>query len=285
MRPRRRSGTLVNTLLVLASLVLSLAAFELFLVWDNWRPYFEHTTLQFGGQKFGLMERAEDLRDLHDAAVIVGDSFTHGQACGAERNYPGTLGRLLRAHGDPYRVVNLGVSGADPFLYLQLVEGLAASGRRPSYVVVTLYANDIEVSCPACRFVERLRHDPSFSPAQIARLESFCRERCWKTDTLTMIGTAHFGALRRFHTWLYHKLYVYSLLRETLARLAMQLGVNVGWGRAAYPPLWQDHQGLEFRLVKFALAGIRDAMGGAGASRMMVVIYPDVQNIDRENAY
>ena len=36
-----------------------------------------------------------------------------------------------------------------------------------------------------------------------------------------------------------------------------RIGNNV-WGRAAYPPLWQNHQSLEFRLVKLALGGIRD---------------------------
>ncbi|MFL6566121.1 MAG: hypothetical protein ACJ8G5_14395, partial [Burkholderiales bacterium] len=121
--------------------------------------------------------------------------------------------------------------------------------------------------------------------ADIARLESLCHARCASVEASSTIGTGHFSPIRRFHTWLYHRFYVYGLLRETLARLAMQLGVKVGWGRAAYPALWQDHQGLEFRLVKFALAGIRDAVGGAGAAPMMVVIYPDVQNIGRENAY
>ena len=281
----RRAGALVNTLLVVASAVVCLAAIELFLIWDNWRPRFDHTTLEFGGHKFRVLEPAEALRDLRNTAAVLGDSFTHGAACGAERNYPGHLGRLVRQHGDPYRVVNLGVSGADPFMYLQLVEGLLASGRSPSFLVVTLYANDIEVSCSVCGFLERVRNDPAFSAEEIARLETFCRARCAKLDDTTMVGTEHFSLVRRAHTWLYTKLYVYGLLRDTLARLAMRVGINVGWGRAAYPPLWQNHQSLEFRLVKLARGGIRDALRRAGDGRMMVVIYPDVQNIRKDNVY
>jgi lysophospholipase L1-like esterase len=282
----RRAGALLNAVLVVASVALSLAAVELYLAWDNWRPRFEHTTLEFGAERFRVMEPARALRDFHNTAAVLGDSFTHGAACGGERNYPGHLGRLVREHGDPYRVVNLGVSGADPFMYLSLLEGLRASGQEPSFVVVTLYANDIEFSCSLCAFLERIRGEHSFSAEELARLESFCRARCTAaTEVLGMAGTGHYGALRRLHTWLLTKFYVYGLLRDTLARVTMALGVNVGWGRAAYPPLWQDHRSLEFRLVKFALAGIRDALGGPGTRRMTVVIYPDVQDLRKDNVY
>lgn len=282
----RRTGAVVNSLLVLGSVVLSLAVFELFLAWDNWRPRFEHATLEVGGQKFRVLERSEALRDFRNTAAVVGDSFTDGAACGSERNYPGHLARLVRQNGDPRRVVNLGVSGADPFIYLQLVEGLLATGRIPSFVIVTLYANDIEFSCSVCGFLDRIRNDPSFSAAEITRLESLCRGNCATAHDSPVGGAGHFSLARRIHTWLYTNFYVYGLLRETLAGLALRLGINkLGWGRTAYPPLWRNADSLEFRLMKFALAGIRDALGGSEAARMMVVIYPDVQNIGKENVY
>src|SRR5262245_19467421 len=120
----RRAGAFVNAALVLASVALTLAAVELYLVWDNWRPRFEHTTLEFGAERFRVMEPPQALRDFHGTAAVLGDSFTHGAACGRERSYPGQLDSLVRQHGERYRVVNLGVSGADPFMYLSLLEGL-----------------------------------------------------------------------------------------------------------------------------------------------------------------
>lgn len=271
----------INCLLVLASVVLVLAAFELFLVWDNRRPQLEPTRLELGGRQFRFFERPEALADLRNAAAVIGDSFTAGEACGDGRSYPSQLDRLARENGYPYRFVNLGVPGADPFMYLQVLEGLIATGRVPSAAVVTLYNNDIELTCSACSYLERVRADPRFSAEDIARLEAFCAA-CTKTSNSP---SGHYGPLRRAHSWLWKNLYAYALFRDAFVRLTMQLGWNIGFGRTAYPALWQDHGGLEFKLLEFALAGTRDALRGAGASRPLVVIYPDVQNIGKDNIY
>lgn len=270
-----------NLLVLLASALFAVGAFELFLTLENRRPALEPASLELGGRQFDFVERPQALSRLDDAAAVVGDSFTAGVACGIGRNYPSHLGRLVAGERDLQRVVNLGVSGADPFMYLQLVEGLLTSGRVPSALVVTLYSNDIELTCSACNFLERIRHDAAFSAAEIARLESFCRN-CIKSQNSRR---GHYSPVRQLHIWLNRNLHVYGLLRDGLVRLSMNLGYNVGWGRTAYLPLWQDPGSTEFKLLRLALAGMRDASKGAGVGRMMVVIYPDVVNIRHDNVY
>jgi hypothetical protein len=271
----------VNGLVALASVVLVLLIFEAFLVWDNRRPQLEPTRLELGGREFRFFERPEALSDLRNTAAVIGDSFTAGEACGNGRSYPSQLDRLARESGYPHRFVNLGVPGADPFMYLQVIEGLIATGRAPSAAVITLYNNDIELTCSACSYLERIRGEARFSAEDIARLEAFCAA-CTKTSNSP---SGHHGPLRRAHSWLWKNVYLYALFRDAFVRLTMQFGWNIGFGRTVYPALWQDHAGLEFKLVEFALAGTRDALRAAGAARPLVVIYPDVQNIRRDNVY
>lgn len=271
----------INSLLGLAGVIVALAACELFLAWDNRRPPVKLESLEIGSQEFKFLERSAALHSFHDVAAIIGDSFTVGAACGAGRNYPSYLDSLLRRHDAPYRVVNLGVAGADPFTYLSLIEALVVTRRIPSFVVVTLYSNDIELTCSACKFLDRIRNDPDFSPDEVAKLEAHCRN-CTEAHNSP---TAHHSLRRKVHTWLLNRLNVYNLFRDSLVGISMKLGFNIGWGRTAYTPLWQDHRSMEFKLLKFALAGMRDALGGAGVSKMMVVIYPDVENLRRDNAY
>lgn len=274
-------GFFANGLLALASALLALVAFELFLVWDNRRPQIEPTRLELGGRQFRFFERPAALADLRGAAVVIGDSFTAGEACGDGRSYPSQLDRLARESGYPQRFVNLGVPGADPFMYLLVVEGLIATGRAPAAAIVTLYNNDIELTCSACSYVGRIRRDARFSAEELARLEAFCA-------ACTATGNApggHHGALRRAHGWLWKNVYVYALFRDAFVRLTMQFGGSIGFGRTAYPALWRDHAGLEFKLLEFALAETRDALRAAGAARPLVVIYPDVQNIRKDNIY
>ena len=280
-KTRWRRDIAINLILVLAAVVVPLVALELYLAWDNRRPTVPLTTVELDGQKYPFEESADALSDLHNKAVIVGDSFTAGAACCLAGSYPGRLDRLLAQHGETYRVLNLGVPGSDPFMYLRLIEGLLHSGRVPSLVVVTLFSNDIELTCSSCQYLGRIRRDSSFTPDEITRLTSFCGN-CWRANDTP---TAHYSVIRRIHTWLVDKSYAYVLLRDGLVGLSMKLGFNVGWGRTAYPPQWRSHQGIEFKMLRFALAGIRDALKARGVSRMMVVIYPDMENVRRENEY
>ena len=278
--------TAVNLLLLAASVLLCLGMAEAYLVWDNRRPQIPPTRLQLGGGEFRVWERAETLSDLRNAAIVVGDSFAAGEACADGRNYPTYFNQLASRAPAPYRVVNLGVPGADPLMYLQLVEGLVDSGRVPAAAVITLYSNDVELTCSSCRYLERMRADPSFSPEDIARLEALCSGCKSKAQDGRAAGAyAHYGVLRRTHTWLHQNFYIYGLLRETAVAASMQAGLNVGFGRSAYPALWQAHSGLEFKVVRFSLASIRDRLREAGVQRMMVVIYPDIENLKPENPY
>ena len=114
-KTRWRRDIAINLILVLAAVVVPLVALELYLAWDNRRPTVPLTTVELDGQKYPFEESADALSDLHNKAVIVGDSFTAGAACGLAGSYPGRLDRLLAQHGETYRVLNLGVPGSDPF--------------------------------------------------------------------------------------------------------------------------------------------------------------------------
>ncbi len=271
----------INLLLVFLSVALPLAAFELYLAWDNRRPHVPVNTVDVGGESFRFVARPEAVADAAGKLLILGDSFTVGAACGLDGSYPSELARRLERDGDPRGVLNLGISGADPLVYLHLVERLLALDRVPSTVVVTLYSNDIEIGCSACRYLDRLRRDPAFAAPEIARLEALCASCAKAKDA----PAALHGGPRRIHTWLQNKSYAYGLFRDALVGLSMKAGFNTGWGRTAYPPLWRDHAGTEYKLLKFALAGIRDTLAARGVTRVLVAIYPDVENLRAENPY
>ena len=271
----------INALLALIGLVIPLLLCEAYLRWDNRQPPVPLYSIDLAGRTYWFVERPEALADVHDAAVIIGDSFTAGLACGADGSYPRALGRFFAKNHQPYRALNLGVPGSDPFDYLHLVERLLASGRVPAMVVVTMNTNDIELLCSAVEDLDRVRQDPAFTPQEIARLEAL-RATCQKAHGAPM---ASFSPIRRIHTWITMKSDTYGVIRDGLVALSMRFGFNSGWGRTAYPQLWKDHAGLEYKMMAFALAHIRDDLAARGVQRVMFTIYPDAENIGRDNPY
>jgi acyl-CoA thioesterase I len=72
--------------------------------------------------------------------VALGDSLTAGLGVAPDEAYPARLEERLRREGDPYRVINAGVSGDTTAGGLRRVDWVLRSG--PEIVIVALGAND-----------------------------------------------------------------------------------------------------------------------------------------------
>ncbi len=72
--------------------------------------------------------------------VAFGDSLTSGYGVAPDKAYPSQLERLLRASGDPWQVINAGISGETSGEALRRVSSVL--GLRPDIVVLETGLND-----------------------------------------------------------------------------------------------------------------------------------------------
>lgn len=72
--------------------------------------------------------------------VFVGDSLAQGYGVGSEEAFPAVAGRWLRAHGQPVKIINAGVSGALSSAGASSLKWWLKS--KPAVVVLELGAND-----------------------------------------------------------------------------------------------------------------------------------------------
>ncbi|NQZ96736.1 MAG: hypothetical protein HRU01_09520 [Myxococcales bacterium] len=74
--------------------------------------------------------------------AFIGDSFVEGFGSDGPNTLPAAFGRRARESGLPVEVLNLGMGGAGPLLYLRLARD-AVPLFRPQVLFVVLYENDI----------------------------------------------------------------------------------------------------------------------------------------------
>lgn len=88
--------------------------------------------------------------------VAIGDSFTEGHPVKRQNSYPAVLERTLASHGVGAQVINAGIGDSGPDQHLRLLREYLLPRLRPTAVVWTLYANDIDdnYTRPAYRLSE-----------------------------------------------------------------------------------------------------------------------------------
>lgn len=279
MKKRRWLGNIAVTAV---TVIVCLAAFEFYLSLDNARPETEIHKVELNGNAYGLLEGDAAFDATEEAVAFIGDSFTMGYACGEEGNFPRAFEAVAQEGGLAIRAINMGVPGADVYDYLDITKDFLVSQDAPKAAVVTLYSNDMDYgyTCAVCRYLEEISNNKVLSADELNELKAFCKQCSAKGNDYT----AGWSFTRRAHTWLHDHSYTYGLFREGFAKASLSLGLNVGWGRTAFPAYWQEHDQKPFKLLLYALARIHAELKAVGTP-MVVVIYPDVSQISNDNAY
>jgi len=263
-----RRETLARLALASAATLFALGIMEVYLRLDDRRPPMELFRVELSGHPYSFRESPDRLRDLGHAVVFLGDSFTQGAACPREEAYPGALERLAQARGLDLEARNLGIGGTGPFHYAGLAEDLLATGARPLAVVVTLFENDIELDCGACRYEPELDASGELLDSdreELAQRCAACRApQARAQDERLLLG-------------LHEASYVWRLLRRAAAGFAVAMRWDFE-GMARRDKKWADPAGLPRRLMRFAVARTGEQLRSAGIPSL-VLLYPGVVSL------
>jgi hypothetical protein len=287
--PRKTAREYVlNALLMLGSVSLALLAFEGFLSFDNWHPnsseYMVDVTLN--GTTYRLLDAKSAIDDPRRAVLIAGDSFTTGNSCADNRTYPSAFTKAAtRSKGDVH-AINLGVVGTGPMAYALRAADFFAEKGRTAGLILTLYANDVEIDCFACRHLQSWAKYGDLSAADRQQLTTMCASCLRGGDQQAASAVAGEASLaRRFNWWLSERSLSYLVFREAVAKLAVGSGtLQVDWGRAAYPERWRNTDGVFYKYLRGSLEFAKQEADRHQVP-VMAVIYPDPVNMTRSNEY
>ena len=279
-------NVMVNTLLVLISVSISVAVVEYLLAYDSRHP----NTNQFmndvilNGSRYRFLETLESINHPSDAVLIVGDSFTAGNACADNNTYPSAFTKAAARNHSRLHAINMGVPETGPVSYvLRIRDYLAAKGPTAG-IIVTLYANDVEIDCPACRQSQEWSHFGNLTPEDQVELTQLCRP-CLKKEGERQKVAGQVSVGRQINWWLAERSRLYQLLREAAAKVAVGTGLlDVNWGRGAFVERWRDLNSIYFKYVQASI-GVAKRDADRYRVPLMVVIYPDPLGINNSNEY
>ncbi len=261
------------------SVLLSLAALEVYLRIDDYRPEPVFAPLILAGEEFALFDDPAKLGQVRDAIVFVGDSFTEGAACGREGNFPAVFGDLARPVAPELITINFARENTNTWSHLRKAQALLQQEEKPRGAIVTLFVNDIEYECTLCYYLDELRASNRFTSHELELLETFCTEcRGQFSDTV-----AHHSPARRLHRWVYERSYVYRLARDAMYPLASLLGVRVGW-RMDFPDQWRIRDGLNYKLLDTSVRSLAEQFRDAQVP-LLITLYPPTRDISRDNPF
>ena len=269
-----RGEALAKLLLAAGGVLFALALGELFLRIDDYRPALVLHPIEWNGRRYLFREAPDRLRELSHAVVFLGDSFTESAACPLDRAYPGAVAELSKTRGMELETRNLGVGGKGAFYYAALAEDLLAAGARPRAAVVTLFENDIELDCDACRFLGELQGAAELSEAERADLARRCA---------ACAAPGAPSAADRIDLGLHEASYVWRLFRRSAAGLLVAMDWNLAW-MARRDRKWADPGGLPFRMMERALARTAASFRAAGVPAI-AVLYPSVVRLRADEPF
>lgn len=284
----RVRGHIVNLALMGISLLSTLLLLELFLTYDNWHPdpsgYLTRVTLN--GTAYELLDTSAAISVPRKAVLIAGDSFTAGSSCANQQSYPSVFTKAAVQGNADIHAINMGIVGSGPMDYVLRIKDYLTEMGPTAGIILTLYANDVELDCSACRHMESWTRFGSVSAADRESLKQTCAS-CLKVGSRQVSSEAAGEAslFRRFNWWLSERSRVYVVVREAGAKLAVAGGLlKLDWGRAAYPERWRNASGVYY---KYLLGSIEMAKLEAERHQvpLMVVIYPDPMNLTESNEY
>jgi lysophospholipase L1-like esterase len=269
--------------MVAVALIIGLGIFE-FILRVNHNSNHEriYTSLSLNGEKYTFQEIESAFYDPKSAILFIGDSFTTGKVCGNKGSFPGALQKILIEKSAPLHTVNLGRVGYQTFSYLTVLENYLKTFGPPKGVVITLYANDVELEPSLCSFVDALKKSGHFNASEMAEIETFCSEvKDTEGGEFQGPGT---HPLVKLHRALAYELLTYQLLREGAMRALIAINYDMGIGRTAFRRYWEKHDELRFKLITFALKQAAERLKQQGVP-LVILIYPDIISITSENPY
>ena len=285
---RKLKSFLANFALLAFSVILPLTAFEWYLKWDNRRPdarkFLNEYTLN--GETYRFLAPPDRFDDAKHAVLIAGDSFTAGASCADGRTFPDYFSKAAQRHGSRVHAINLGIAGTGPMSFVSRVEDYVSEKGTAAGVILSLYANDVEIDCFACRRAREWRRLAALTPEQERELDTLCEPCLRATDNRVSSEVAGAVSLtRRLNWWLADRALSYLLFREGLAKLMFAGGLlPQDWGRGSYPARWGDLDGLHYRYIRGSVALAKAEMQRRGIP-LVVLIYPDSMNLSAKNEF
>lgn len=93
---------------------------------------------------YGYRDREPEWSDSADIRLMaIGDSFTEGMGAAVDSTWPRHLSRIMQNAGQHIEVLNMGMSGSDPFFsYMELVQ--RSLDIDPSHVILMVNSSDLD---------------------------------------------------------------------------------------------------------------------------------------------
>lgn len=284
----RLRSVLAHVALLATSVALPLIAFEFYLKWDNRRPDARQYVREYtvNGESYRFVATKEAFDDAAHAVVIAGDSFTAGFTCADGRTFPDYFSRAAKRQGVALNGLNLGIAGTGPSSFVARVRDYLTDKGPAAGVILSLYANDVEIDCFACRRAQEWRRLAGLTPAQERELDALC-EPCMRASGQRVSGevAGDIDSIRRVNWWLADHSLSFLVFREGLAKVLFAVGLLPrDWGRGSYPARWGDLDGLYYKYIRGSVASARIETERLGIP-LVVLFYPDSMNLSIGNEF
>jgi len=272
-------SNLANMLLVMISVFFSLFCLEAYLVLASRSNVdLKEVYMVLNGNRYHFIEDKEAFQNIKKAIVFIGDSFTVGLKCGNKNNFPGQFRKLLNDNSIDLSTINLGVGDTGIFSYLERVNDFISTFESPAAIIVTLYMNDIKFDPISCKYIDLMVKDSLLNDKDYVKLSSYCKQ---EEEIRYNSGNQR---IRIFHRWITKNFHSYRFLRDEMLKMLIALGYDIKWGRRNYAQKWEQHNGLNFKLIMFAIKKMKQISDNYKVP-LIIVIYPDVGFISNENPF
>jgi hypothetical protein len=274
---KKKAAHLPTLLLILFSIFFTVFFIEIFLVInDRSKASIRDSHITLNKNPYHFLEEEEAFLKIKNSIAFIGDSFTLGEKCGNDHNYPGEFKRILKKNNSELSTLNLGIRGTGTFSYLNRTQDLLTSLGSPAAIIFTMFMNDIELEPSLCQYIDLLAKDGLFNNAEHALILDYC-EQVEKVQR-----RAGYPKIRVIHRWFALHFHSYRLVQEGLLKLLIAADYDIGWGRMNYPEKWDEQAGLNFKLIEFSLKEIKKITEKYGIP-IIIVFYPDISYLSPES--
>jgi hypothetical protein len=263
---------LAKITLLVASVAVSLALIEAFLVWDNHYPPVDRHFVEINGVIYDFLEPIDRFATPDPPTrrvMLIGDSFTAGLVCVvAGENVSGHLERRLDDRD--IDLVNLGVEGRDVPHYVDLIEEVRSGVGLGDDVVVILYHNDILLSERTCQLIDR--HSAVYGITKPARCTDILAGAAQSLNEDTW--------LKRLNVFMRKEnVRTFVLVKEAAFNIPFLKGL---YTREALGSQWDALDSDEFRWMVDSIVLMRDLVEAQGAT-FILAYYPNTNAISGDD--
>lgn len=303
---RRLAGSLVNTLLLVFSLLVILALLEAYLRvfdpqslrlsrpdsvlgWNHipnttgfWRKSCFSSKLQFNSDGMRDIEHALEKPDGTYRIAVIGDSYLSGQEVGFEDTFFRRMQHVLDGRGRNVEVLGFGVRGFGTDQEYRLLEHYALK-YEPDLVILAFAPNDVHNNSlrldknPAKPYFD-LMPDGTLSQRPFTPMPD--HSDSWKSVLFENLHVVRF---------LYYRVAQVPVLHNALVRFGVYANVvempegpddlmkNTVYSDPPWPPVWED----SWRVTAVLLRRMKELSNSNGATFIMFSVTSAMQTDDR----